>query len=216
MLFKSKMKQFLIGAGLWYPLTFVRLIPEILNWLKSGCSGVAPHVIKMMAVKSYLRKYVINEFVETGTHLGETLGYIAESGVRCSSIELSQEFYTAACKRFHGRKNVSLMQGDSGQKLPILLAELTTSALFWLDGHYSAGNTACAGIASPISIELKAILNHSVKQHVILIDDAHCFNGMDGYPYLGDLLLEILNNGNYTAEVSIDIIRLIPRVAVKK
>lgn len=59
---------------------------------------------------------------------------------------------------------------------------------------------------------LKAILNHPIKQHVILIDDARCFDGTNGYPYLDDLLRVIGEDGSYIAEVSTDIIRLIPRV----
>lgn len=210
---KRQIKQILVRSGLWYPLDLLRWSPEILYWLRSGCSGVAPHPVKMMVVGAYLKQFSIGNFVETGTYRGDTLGYIAKSGIRCTSIELSRELYEAARKRFDGYKNVKLVQGDSGQKLPELLKEINQPVLFWLDGHYSAGITASAEIHTPISAELQAILNHSVKEHVILIDDARCFDGKNDYPQLDDLLRVIREEGSYSAEVSADIIRLVPRAA---
>lgn len=208
---KNKIKQFLIRSDLWYPLNKLRSIPEILHWLRSGCNGAAPHPIKMMVVGSYLKKYSIDNFVETGTYFGDTLGYIAKSGVQCTSIELSKEIYQAACMRFKACKNIRLVQGDSGQRLPGVLNEINKPSLFWLDGHYSSGITASAKAHTPISAELEAILSHPIKQHVILIDDARCFDGTNDYPHLDDLLRVIREDDNYSAEVSTDIVRLIPR-----
>ena len=59
--------------------------------------------------------------------------------------------------------------------------------LFWLDGHYSEGITAKGQLNTPILAELNHILNHSIKDHVILIDDARCFNGLDDYPTIDEL-----------------------------
>jgi hypothetical protein len=208
---KSRIKHFLIRSGLWYSLNMLRTTPEILHWLRSGCSGVAPHPVKMMVIGSYLKQYSLDNFVETGTYLGDTLDHIAKCGVRCTSIELSRELYEAARKRFNGYKNVRLVQGDSGKKLPELLKEINKPVLFWLDGHYSSGITASAENHTPISTELQAILSHPIKQHVILIDDARCFDGRNDYPHLDDLLRVIREGGTYSAEVSADIIRLVPR-----
>lgn len=210
---KNRIKQFLIRSGLWYPLNKLRSTPRILQWLKLGCTGAAPHPIKMKVVGSYLKTFAIDNFIETGTYYGDTLGYIAKSGIQCTSIELSKDLYEAACARFKKCKNIKLLQGDSGQKLPEVLNEISKPVLFWLDGHYSSGITASAKIHTPISSELEAILKHPVKQHVILIDDARCFDGTNNYPYLDDLLRVIREDGNYSAEVSTDIIRLIPRVS---
>lgn len=205
------LKKFLIKMGLWYPVNKLRSTPKTLHWLRSGCSGVASHPVKLMVVGSYLKKYSIDNFVETGTYFGDTVGYIAKSGVRCTSIELSKELYQAACVRFKACENIRLVQGDSGQRLPELLNELKKPALFWLDGHYSSGITACAKTHTPISTELQAILSHPIKQHVILIDDARCFDGTNDYPHLDDLLRVIREDGSYSSEVSADIVRLIPR-----
>ena len=209
---KNKMKKFFLRFGLWYSLNQLRQAPEILYWLRSGCNGIAPHSIKMRVIESYVRKFLINTFIESGTYLGDTLGYIARNGVQCISIELSRELYEAACLRFKTCKNIRLVYGDSGQKLPELLNEISKPVLFWLDGHYSYGITACSETHTPVSNELKAILNHPIKRHVVLIDDARCFDGKNNYPHLYDLLRIIWEDGNYTAEVSMDIIRLIPRI----
>lgn len=58
--------------------------------------------------------------------------------------------------------------------------------------------------------ELKAILAHSCRSHVILIDDARCFSGENGYPFLEEVLSLIRDSGFYKAEVSTDIIRITP------
>jgi len=208
---KNKTKQFLEFLGLWYPLNLTRRVPHILNWLTDGCCGVAPHPIKMNAIHYYLKKFSIKEFVETGTYLGETLGYIAKSQVKCTSIELSQELYEKACKRFKRNKNIRLIQGDSSVKLPGLLEKIDQPVLFWLDGHWSGGITASAESHTPISSELLAILNHRVKNHIILIDDARCFDGTNGYPQLDELLNIIRQEGSYNIEVSADIVRLTPQ-----
>jgi hypothetical protein len=208
---KTQIKQLLVKSGPWYPLNLARETPEILRWLRSGCTGLAPHPVKMMVVASYLKRFSLEHFIETGTYQGETLGYVARSGVRCTSIELSPELHEAARERFRGAENVNLFQGDSGRVLPKVLEGLTEPALFWLDGHYSAGNTAKGEAHTPISAELQAILSHPVKQHVILIDDARLFSGADDYPHLDEFLRVTREEGTYRAEVSIDIIRLVPR-----
>jgi len=211
MALKAQVKNLLVRFGPWYPLSLARQTPGIIRWMHSGCSGPAPHSVKMMVVGSYLRKYSPGHFIETGTYLGETLGYVARTGVRCSSIELSQELYEAARERFRGVENVKLLQGDSGQVLPELLRELDEPALFWLDGHYSAGTTAKGDAETPISTELRAILSHPIKRHVILIDDARCFDGAHDYPHIDELLHEVREDRTYAAEVSLDIVRLAPR-----
>ena len=185
-------------------------MPRIIRWMTSGCSGAAPHPIKMMIVRSYLTKYSLQGFVETGTYLGDTLDYVSKSGANCTSIELSQDLYEAAGRRFGRHKNITLIQGDSGKKLPKLIAEIKEPTLFWLDGHYSSGITASAAADTPVSVELNAILSHPVKQHVILIDDVRCFCGENGYPHLEELLRAVRADGYYGAEVSADIIRLTP------
>jgi hypothetical protein len=214
MALKNLLKRVLGQLGLWHGASLVRQVPAILRWLRAGCTGAAPHAVKMMAVKAHILRFGLQEFVETGTYMGDTLAYVAATGIDCASIELSPQLHQAARRRFASARNVRLIEGDSGIRLPEMLADIRRPVLFWLDGHYSAGVTASAALHTPISAELQAILRHPVKGHVILIDDARCFDGSNDYPHIDDLLRVVREDGNYAAEVSIDIIRLIPRTAL--
>lgn len=211
LLIKPLFKQLLAHYGLWNSFDLVRRLGDIWAWLRAGSTGCAPQPIKRLVISSYLRKFALGVFVETGTYLGDTVMYIAGRGVRCYSIELSSDLYLAARSRLSAFANVRLINGDSASKLSELLATINEPTLFWLDGHYSAGITASADIKTPISAELKAIFSHPIKRHVILIDDARCFDGTSDYPFLDDLLHQIRDDGTYVAEVSSDIIRLTPR-----
>ena len=104
------------------------------------------------------------------------------------TIELDKELFNKAVERFKNQKNITVLNGDSGEQLHILLNEsnkFKDKTLFWLDGHYSEGITAKGVLITPIIKELKAIQHHSLHNnidHVLLIDDAHMFNGTDDYP----------------------------------
>lgn len=133
-----------------------------------------------------------------------------DRSVSCHSIELDQHLYRQAHNRFRNWLNVKTYQGDSGEVLPRILARLHCPALFWLDGHYSGGETAKGEADTPISIELQAILESRIKGHVVLIDDARCFDGTSDYPFIEDLLAIVRRDPNYRIEISADIIRLTP------
>ena len=209
---KRAIKYFLARRGLWQTLDLVRQVPELLRWIASGCKGVAPPPLKRRVIEAYLDSYHLRQFVETGTYLGDTLSCIARRGnVECTSVELADEYYEAAKKRFPSNANVTLIQGDSGAVLPIVVSALKESALFWLDGHYSGGNTAQGRADTPVSSELRAILDSAIKTHVILIDDARCFDGTHSYPELGTLISAVRETSAYEVEVSADIIRLTPK-----
>lgn len=209
---KTKLKHQLSHMGLFPVLDLVRRIPEILGWLRSGCIGAAPPPVKRMVLKAYLKRYSLKTFFETGTYFGDTTAYIAScKAVRVTSIELDPSYYAMARDRFSSESNVTILNGDSGEVLPPLVRELDGPALFWLDGHYSGANTGKGGTDTPVSIELESILSSPVSGHVILIDDAHCFDGSQDYPYLEELLNTVRQKGMYDIEVTADIVRLTPR-----
>ncbi len=86
---KQNIKQLLKMSGLWYPSLYFRSVAPVLRWLKSGCGSVAPQVLKWRVIHSYLERYLLKHFVETGTYVGDTLDYIAKTGIKCTSIELA-------------------------------------------------------------------------------------------------------------------------------
>lgn len=209
---KQKLKYKLSQLGLLPKLDFLRRLPEVSSWIAKGCTGIAPPPVKRLILSSYLRRFSIKQFVETGTHLGDTLAHIADDkAVKCTSIELADDYFSKATRRFASYPNVNLLHGDSELLLPVYVQELHEPVLFWLDGHYSGGTTGKGTADTPISIELAAILDSPIKNHIILIDDARCFTGANGYPCLDVLIKTVREQGNYDAEVSTDVIRLTPK-----
>ena len=122
------------------------------------------------------------------------------------SIELSPVFHQEAEKRFRRHNHIEILFGDSAHVLPKIMGNVKEPALFWLDGHFSGGETAESHC--PVLDELKAILV-SPFQHIILIDDARCFDGTDGYPTIEEIktILEKKTKG-YDLKIETDIIRI--------
>jgi hypothetical protein len=209
---KQPVKHLLYRFGIYTNLDAIRRLPEIVFWLSNGCTGIAPPPVKRKIIRSYLQHHGLKVFIETGTHLGDTLADIAsDAAVQAISIELADNYYQAAAYRFAKYKNVELLHGDSGLLMAQVVGKLRSPALFWLDGHYSGGMTAKGDLETPVSAELQSILASPITGHVILIDDVRCFDGTRDYPHLDEFLAFIRADGRYRCEVSTDILRLTPR-----
>ena len=148
----------------------------------------------------------IDLFVETGTYRGETARLMSEVCDWIISIEIDQALYERAVELFLDNPRVTVMHGNSADLLPDILAEVTVPALFWLDGHFSGGITG-GPKDSPILDELRAVLRHPVKQHVIVIDDARLFRGRAGYPRIKDVWALLAGSG-YDMIIQSDLIRI--------
>jgi len=150
----------------------------------------------------------MHSFVETGTFWGDMVYANKNVFRKIFSIELDQDLYEQAKKRFFNEAHISILQGASGEIIAKVLAEINEPCLFWLDGHYSEGVTAKGKLETPIRQELKHILNHRIQGHVILIDDARQFVGQNDYPKIAELRQLILgHNPGWVFEVKDDIIR---------
>lgn len=116
-------------------------------------------------------------FIETGTNRGFGIGRAMYSGMfeEFYSIELAPHLYEYCKTLYADYKNVKLFLGDSRVVLPQILANISAPATFWLDGHYSSGETARGLTNNPILGELECIKNHFLKNHTIMIDDAKLF-----------------------------------------
>ncbi|MDR2286698.1 MAG: hypothetical protein LBE04_04380 [Prevotellaceae bacterium] len=181
---------------------------EIQQWIKNGRPVPPPHKIKQMTIDKYQKENLIHVFVETGTYLGAMVDAQLNNFQNIYSIELSEELYQRALKRFKKQPKVKLIQGDSGKVLQTLILQINERAIFWLDGHYSAGITAKGDVECPIYEELKAIFK-SPLNHILLIDDARCFSGQGDYPSIQDLSEYIISQRS-TAHIKVedDIIRV--------
>lgn len=122
-------------------------------------------------------------FIETGSYRGDGIQNALDAGFEeIYSVELAPHLYEYCCDRFAGNPHVHLYLGDSSIVLKTILDEIYEPATFWLDGHYSSGDTAKGQLNSPILHELSIIKNHHIKTHTILIDDVRMFgtNDFDG------------------------------------
>jgi hypothetical protein len=116
-------------------------------------------------------------FVETGSLRGDGIQMALNVGFpSVYSIELSDNFYNVCKERFRGNPKVHLVKGSSGDILYSVIKDIKEPITFWLDGHYSGGDTARTEKNTPILEELEQIKKHPIKTHTILIDDMRCCN----------------------------------------
>ncbi len=190
-----------------YP--FFRDARILLRWNLAGRPVPPPHLVKQRAVRAYAEKFRLPVFVETGTYRGDMVEAVKRDFARVYSIELGVELHRLARERFAADPNVTILQGDSGEVLRGLLPGIDRPALFWLDGHFSEGDTARGALITPILSELDHILAHPLaRRHVILVDDARLFNGEDDYPTLESLNAVLARAGFPACRVRDDIIRI--------
>jgi hypothetical protein len=181
------------------------------SWEKSERTGPPPAIVKRQIVAAYGAGFVIETLIETGTWYGDMIYAMKDRFRTIFSVELSEDLCNLAKSRFRRFPHIHIMHGDSGDVLPQILADLSAPSLFWLDGHYSGFVTAKGAIDTPIRKELQAVLAHKIKDHVILIDDARCFDGTCDYPTVDELreLISVHRPG-YGFSVLNDVIRIHP------
>jgi hypothetical protein len=184
-------------------------IYDTMLWYLNGKTSPPSHLVKQKIVREYAKKLGIDILVETGTYLGDMVDAHKDCFKEIYSIELHAALHERATKRFSKFPHIHILRGDSGVILPDLLSSMSRACLFWLDAHYSGGITAKGDVETPIVKEVQSILNHSVLDHAILIDDARSFDGLDGYPKLEKLEeLVIASQTELVVEVENDIIRI--------
>jgi len=182
---------------------------EIREWEALGKPNPPPHIVKQRTVEHYGKTFSLRVLIETGTYQGDMVEAMKDIFDKIISIELKRELYERATKRFKTNGHISIILGDSGKVLRDVLVEIDEPCLFWLDGHYSAGITAKEEVDTPIRKELDHILNHPVAGHVILIDDARLFVGVNHYPRIEELKdILLTSHPDWILDVEHDIIRI--------
>jgi hypothetical protein len=159
---------------------------KVLRWSLSGRPLPPPHLIKQKMILDALKQYKPRIMVETGTLLGDMVESMKQRFQRIYSIEISPELARKAQQRFADDSHVEIIENDSAIALRNLVPMLSEPALFWLDGHYSGGNTGKGEKETPIMEELETILSSDIP-HVILVDDARCFGTGKDYPGVPEL-----------------------------
>lgn len=165
----------------------VKTHSAIKDWEAAGKPVPPPHLVKQEVISSLKNIYQYELFIETGTYLGEMVDAQKNNFKKIYSIELGEDLFRDAVKKFQHQKNITILHGDSGDVLVKLSSLINEPAIFWLDGHYSAGITAKGSKDCPIYEELTAIFGSKPIDHILLIDDARLFIGEDDYPTIAEL-----------------------------
>jgi hypothetical protein len=106
--------------------------------------------------------------VETGTRLGTTTEFLADTGLPIYSIESNRRNYGFARARLWRRRNISLLRGDSRETLqklvdgPLQAFAVSSSLFFYLDAHRKDD--------LPLAAELDLIFSRC-SAAVVMIDD---------------------------------------------
>lgn len=182
---------------------------KIILWKLAGRPVPPPHIVKQKILKEYAEKYKLHTLIETGTFMGEMIDAMLPAFSRIISVEVDQALAIRAQKKFSAYPNVTIIQGDSGNVLSAIAADIKQSCLFWLDAHYSGGVTGKSNVETPIIQELNILLNHFASHHVILIDDAREFTGNNNYPTVEEVKNFItVRRPDWVVQVKDDIIRI--------
>lgn len=105
--------------------------------------------------------------VETGTYLGTTTEFMAQTGLPVFTIEAHPRNYGFARARFWRRRNITLLQGDSRTALRTLfdgpLQRLSSCTLFfYLDAHWNEN--------LPLAEEIDIVFGRCPSA-VVMVDD---------------------------------------------
>jgi len=175
---------------------------------------VYPGIPKLL-IDEILRNFSIKYFIETGTYLGETAVWASQRFEKVFTIERSDELWKTTKNKFGHIKNIDFLLGDSREKIIEIKRQLNSTALFWLDAHWSMGNTYGEGDECALIDELKSI-NEINQNKFILIDDARLFLFPPPHPYsilywpnLAEVF-ELLPNSKYYSVIIDDVIVAIP------
>lgn len=140
-----------------------------------------------------------NKFIETGSYMGDGIQLAMDSGFDdIFSIEVSNKYFKICEERFIGNKNVKMILGDSMYELSKLLDNYRNDRFtYWLDGHYSDGDTGRGSKDFPIMIELESILKRNVNGEVIYIDDMRILKNLDEEVNLDSIISLVGKYKNY-------------------
>lgn len=122
--------------------------------------------------------------VETGTYKGVTTRRCLPHFGKVITIELDTTLAAGAKSRFKSWQNCEVIQGDAAQEVARILerADMDGDILFFLDGHFSGGDTACGQEPEPALDVLRTIAAKKKLVAGIIVDDFREFGTQGGWP----------------------------------
>jgi hypothetical protein len=133
---------------------------------------------KMMNI--VLLSFDYNVFIESGTFTGNTTLEMCKYFNQVHTIELSEKYYNNFLQILNELqiKNIISHYGDSSNVIPQILKTFDEDkkCVFWLDGHWSSGDTAKGNKHCPLIEECCGIDDYyKSEEALILIDDYRLF-----------------------------------------
>lgn len=154
-----------------------------------------------------------NVLIETGTYYGKGAAFFSNYFKKVHTIELSFNWYNKSSELLSKIKNIECHLGNSVDILPALLQQYNQPVAFYLDAHYSGGDTTLGDKEVPLFEELTLIRERNHKD-LIIIDDLRLFGGKGicghenhrYYPLMNydwtsitvEKILNLFHNGNLT------------------
>jgi hypothetical protein len=118
-----------------------------------------------------------NCFIETGTLNGGTIFSLEPYFNKLYTIEFSEKYYNNTKNTYSGNK-INFILGDSAIVFESLLPNISDKCIFFLDGHWSGGDTGHSNKDCPLDEEITHINNLFTNDAIIIIDDFRLF-GLD-------------------------------------
>lgn len=119
-------------------------------------------------------KMNLTTVVEGGTYQGGTAKKLSKEFQKVYTIEKSDLMFEKAKENIGSIRNITQLRGDTREHLPSLASQ-NDNILFWLDAHWSGGDTYGEQDECPLLQELEIIFSSPMKNYAILIDDARLF-----------------------------------------
>ncbi|WP_156671426.1 MULTISPECIES: class I SAM-dependent methyltransferase [unclassified Mycobacterium] len=156
------------------------------GWFRGEHLTSPPAIAKQRHLLNVFRSRRHHILIEAGTYKGETTAFFAQHAEHVYSVELHQELFAAAEKRFAAQSNVTLIHGDSLIEIPKLVANCQGDPpLVFLDGHFSGMGTAEGIEMEPAESTLRKLTDVAPPGTTIVIDDLRLFgSGLAGFPQL--------------------------------
>jgi hypothetical protein len=117
----------------------------------------------------------IHNFYESGTYYGTTIIEMQKHFHKLVTVEISVNIFRNTHTHLVQYSNIHHINGASENIIQDIIKENEDEYIFFLDGHYSSGDTGSSDIDVPLLEELKHINEYYNRNGLIIIDDYNLF-----------------------------------------